>query len=44
MANNVKLFDTYGVLYIGVAEFFFDIEASLSFRAVLTGMLIKADI
>ncbi|MGO5114894.1 hypothetical protein ACTQ33_07655 [Candidatus Avoscillospira sp. LCP25S3_F1] len=26
MANNVKLFDTYGVLYIGVAEFFFDIE------------------
>lgn len=26
MANNVKLFDTYGVLYIGMAEFLFDIE------------------
>lgn len=26
MANNVKLFDTYGILYIGTNEFFFDIE------------------
>lgn len=25
-ANNVKLFDTYGILYIGTSEFFFDIE------------------
>jgi len=26
MTNNVKLFDTYGVLYIGSSEFLFDIE------------------
>lgn len=26
MANNVRLFETYGVLYIGVFEFLFDIE------------------
>lgn len=26
MSNNVKLFDTYGILYLGSDEFFFDIE------------------
>lgn len=26
MTNNVRLFDTYGILYIGEHEFFFDIE------------------
>lgn len=26
MTNNVQLFDTYGILYIGAAEFYFDVE------------------
>lgn len=26
MANNVRLLDAYGILYIGTSEFYFDIE------------------
>lgn len=26
MTNNVQLFDTYGILYIGTTEFYFDVE------------------